>query len=187
MCWSFSRVCLFATPMGYRPPGSSVCGLSKQEYWSGLPFPSPGDLPDPGNEPRSPALSKPPGKERDKPRLIVQGGDKTRYLTWNRKESSAFSLPSVIFNIQSFVLLLHAPKSPLTLDIWDQSKNSLLREKSHKHADGSHYKFTVSNLNLAWSQDSQVQLFRLHTSQPSRVPFTQTTMRILVLLILCCL
>ena len=43
-------------------------GFSKQEYWSGLPFPSPGDLPDPGIEPRSPALqadaltSEPPGK-----------------------------------------------------------------------------------------------------------------------------
>ena len=41
---------------------------SRQEYWSGLPFPSPGDLPDPGIEPRSPALqadpltSEPPGK-----------------------------------------------------------------------------------------------------------------------------
>ena len=41
-----------------------------QEYWSGLPFPSPGDLPDPGIEPRSPALeadaltSEPPGKPR---------------------------------------------------------------------------------------------------------------------------
>ena len=40
----------------------------RQEYWSGLPFPSPGDLPDPGIEPRSPALeadalpSEPPGK-----------------------------------------------------------------------------------------------------------------------------
>ena len=31
-------------------------GFSRQEYWSGLPFPSPGDLPDPGLEPRSPAL-----------------------------------------------------------------------------------------------------------------------------------
>ena len=29
-------------------------GFSRQEYWSGLPFPSPGDLPDPGLEPRSP-------------------------------------------------------------------------------------------------------------------------------------
>ena len=43
-------------------------GLSRQEYWSGLPFPSPGDLPDPGIEPRSPTLqadaltSEPPGK-----------------------------------------------------------------------------------------------------------------------------
>ena len=31
-------------------------GFSRQEYWSGLPFPSPGDLPNPGNEPASPAL-----------------------------------------------------------------------------------------------------------------------------------
>ena len=31
-------------------------GFSRQEYWSGLPFPSPGDLLDPGIEPRSPAL-----------------------------------------------------------------------------------------------------------------------------------
>jgi len=31
-------------------------GFSRQEYWSGLPFPSPGDLPDPGIEPRSLAL-----------------------------------------------------------------------------------------------------------------------------------
>ena len=42
-------------------------GFSRQEYWSGLPFPSPGDLPDPGIEPRSPELqadaltSEPPG------------------------------------------------------------------------------------------------------------------------------
>ena len=31
-------------------------GFSRQEYWSGLPFPSPGDLPNPGIKPRSPAL-----------------------------------------------------------------------------------------------------------------------------------
>ena len=42
--------------------------FSRQEYWSGLPFPSPGDLPDPGIKPASPAfqadssLSEPPGK-----------------------------------------------------------------------------------------------------------------------------
>ena len=35
---------------------SPSMGFSRQEYWSGLPFPSPGDLPDPGIEPGSPAL-----------------------------------------------------------------------------------------------------------------------------------
>ena len=42
-------------------------GFSRQEYWSGLPCPSPEDLPDPGIEHRSPAdslLSEPPGKQR---------------------------------------------------------------------------------------------------------------------------
>ena len=34
--------------MDCNPPGSSVMGFSRQEYWSGLPFPPPGDLPDPG-------------------------------------------------------------------------------------------------------------------------------------------
>ena len=44
-------------------------GFSRQEYWSGLPFPSPGDLLDPGTEPMSPALAggffttEPPGKK----------------------------------------------------------------------------------------------------------------------------
>ena len=53
---SLSRVRLFATPwtVAYQAPPSM--GFSRQECWSGLPFPSPGDLPDPGIEPRSPAL-----------------------------------------------------------------------------------------------------------------------------------
>ena len=51
-----SRVWLFATPwtVAYQAPPSK--GFSRQEYWSGLPFPFPGDLPDPGIEPGSPAL-----------------------------------------------------------------------------------------------------------------------------------
>ena len=43
-------------PMDCSLPGSSVHGIFQQEYWSGLPFPSPGDLPEPGTESRSPAL-----------------------------------------------------------------------------------------------------------------------------------
>ena len=65
---SLSRVPLFVTPwtVQYQAPPST--GFSMLEYWSGLPFPSPGDLPHPGIEPRSPALqadallSEPPGK-----------------------------------------------------------------------------------------------------------------------------
>ena len=44
-------------PMDCSPRASSVHGFSRQGYWSGLPFPSPGDLPDSGMEPRSPALA----------------------------------------------------------------------------------------------------------------------------------
>ena len=53
---SLSRVRLFATSwtVAYQAPPSM--GFSRQEYWSGLPFPSPGDLPDPGIEPGSPAF-----------------------------------------------------------------------------------------------------------------------------------
>ena len=52
----FSRVRLFATPwtVAYQDPQSM--GLSRQEYWRGLPFPSPGDLPNPGIECWSSAL-----------------------------------------------------------------------------------------------------------------------------------
>ena len=67
---SLSRVRLFATPctVAYQAPPST--GFSRQECWSGLPFPSPGDLPNPGIEPGSPALqadallSEPPGKPK---------------------------------------------------------------------------------------------------------------------------
>ena len=53
---SLSRVRLLATPwtIVYQDPQSM--GFSKQEYWSGLTFPSPGDLPNPGIKPGSPAL-----------------------------------------------------------------------------------------------------------------------------------
>ena len=53
---SFGHVQLFATlwTIAYQAPLSM--GFSRHEYWSGLPFPSPGDLPYPGTEPGSPTL-----------------------------------------------------------------------------------------------------------------------------------
>ena len=51
-----SRVGLFATPWTVACQAPPSMGFSRQEYWSELPFPSPGDLSDPGMEPATPAL-----------------------------------------------------------------------------------------------------------------------------------
>ena len=67
---SLSRVRLFVTPWTVADQALLSMGFSRQEYWSGLPFPSPGDLPDSGIEPGFPVLeadaltSEPPGKTR---------------------------------------------------------------------------------------------------------------------------
>ena len=68
LCQLLGRVWLFGTPwtIAHQPPLSM--GFSRQQYWSGLPFLSPGDLPDPGIKPGCLALqadslpSKPPGE-----------------------------------------------------------------------------------------------------------------------------
>ena len=74
---SFSRVRLFVTPWTVAYQASPSVGFSRQEYWSGLPFPSPGDLPNSGIEPGSPALgadaltSEPPGKPKRAVRALL--------------------------------------------------------------------------------------------------------------------
>ena len=104
-----SRVLLFATPwtVAFQAPPSM--GFSRQEYWSGLPFPPPGDLPNPGIEPGSPALqadtlpfeppSKPwlqkiPWRRKWQPILVLLPGtfhgqrSLEGYSPWGRKESN---------------------------------------------------------------------------------------------------
>ena len=67
-CWSLSHVQLFVTSWTVATPALLSVEFSRQEYWSGLPCPPPGDLPNPGIEPGSPELqadslpSEPPGK-----------------------------------------------------------------------------------------------------------------------------
>ena len=67
---SFSHVQLFETPWTIAHQAILSMEFSRQEYWSGLPCPPPGDLPNPGIEPRSPTLqvdsllSEPPGSPR---------------------------------------------------------------------------------------------------------------------------
>ena len=76
-----SHVLILFDPTDCSSPGSSVHGFPRQEYWGGLPFPSPRDLPDPGIKPKSsasPALiggfftTEPPGKPYD-PRKTFKG------------------------------------------------------------------------------------------------------------------
>ena len=74
-------------PMNGSSPGSSVHGFSRQEYWSGLPFSPPGDLPDPGIKPASsafPALTGgffttvPPGK----PVIVLNAAELYILIRW---------------------------------------------------------------------------------------------------------
>ena len=86
MCMCLLQSCqTVRDPMDHSPPGSSVHrGFSRQENWSGLPCPPPGDLPDPGIELTSlfPALA---------------GGFFTTSITW---EASDDPTPDVIFTHQ---------------------------------------------------------------------------------------
>jgi len=76
MCAELLLSCpTFCDPMDRSPPGSSVHGLSRQEYWGGLPCHPPGDLPDPGIEPAS----------RTSPAL--EGGFFTTGATWEAPNS----------------------------------------------------------------------------------------------------
>ena len=73
----FSRVQLFAAPWTVARQAPLSMGFPRQEYWSGLPFPSLDDLPDPGIKPMSLALqadslpSEPPGSPWDKTLLLI--------------------------------------------------------------------------------------------------------------------
>ena len=92
---SLRCVRLFATPwtVAYQAPQSME--FSRQEYWSGLPFPSPQELPDPGIKPRSPALRadalpvEPPGKRFQ------------RYSSSNFLNLNSFLFLRVLFHLLS--------------------------------------------------------------------------------------
>ena len=82
---SCSVVSDFSRPYGRRQAPLSM-GFFRQEYWSGLPLPSPGDLPNPGIKPRFPALpahsspSEPPGKPEQFVQLLKDTGDSFLWL-----------------------------------------------------------------------------------------------------------
>ena len=73
VCESSSHVWLSATPWTVACQAPLSMEFSRQEYWSGLPFPSPGDLPDPGIKPASPCIPMP---------SALAGGSFTTSTTW---------------------------------------------------------------------------------------------------------
>ena len=85
-CQSLSHVRLFGTPWTVAHQAPLSMEFSRQEYWNELPFPSPEDPPDPGIEPRCPALqadslsSKPPRNTPQKSKICIRGRLKTRTL-----------------------------------------------------------------------------------------------------------
>ena len=95
-------------------------GFSGQNYWSGLPFPSPGDLPDPGIKPSSPALqadslpSEPPGK----PRTTVWPNNPTPGHIHREKPSSKRHMyPSIQSNMFAIARTWKQPKCP-SIEKW---------------------------------------------------------------------
>ena len=91
----FSRVRLFKTPWTVAQQAPLFMGFSRQEYWSGLPFPSPGDLPDPGIKPRSPALQADAltSELPRKPRILSLGFSMYSIMSSANSESFTSSFP----------------------------------------------------------------------------------------------
>ena len=129
-------------------PGSSVHGISQAKYWSRLPFLTPGDLPDPGMEPTSPALvgrfftTEPPGKPLGpyalgKNAFLKQVGvnlRSVRNLSFYAFEGGEESCPRVcgMFVLQlgiEFISLQWKPGSVTYLDYQLSPRASLLSMK----------------------------------------------------------
>ena len=104
---SLSCVWLFATPwtVAYQAPPSM--GFSRQEDWSGLPFPSPGHLPTPGNKPGSPALqtdalpSEPPGKPGSC-QIALQRGNSNSHSDWPHLKVYFPRQPPILWNFHLY-------------------------------------------------------------------------------------
>ena len=85
---SFSRVWPCVTPWTVACSAPLTTGYSRQEYWSGLPFPSPGDLPDPGIEPRSPAMEA-DALTSEPPRMKQKNKKVTRSMIQSKSNKNA--------------------------------------------------------------------------------------------------
>ena len=97
-------------------------GFSRQEYWSELPFPSPGDLPNPGIEPRSPALqadalsSEPPGKPVTNLDSILKSRDTTLPTKFHLVKAMVF--PVVVYGCESWTVKKAERRRTDAFELW---------------------------------------------------------------------
>ena len=139
--------------------------FSRQEYWSGQPFPSPGDVPDPGIEPRSPTLqvdslpSEPPGKPR-----LGRGYDSCDYTPppsfqkLRVQPTAASTLPPHVESPSFFKdkFVQFNPKVPFSLGIStsNTTKEREIKGKCNWDGKGATFSFPealhVIYFNLSW-------------------------------------
>ena len=104
-----SHVWLFVTPWTVTCRDPLSMGFSRQEYWIVLPFPSPGDLPNPGIEPRSPALqtaslpSEPPGRCQGSSKILSKKQQLGSWRNW--------AVSVVVYSRGDWIFILNWPKS----------------------------------------------------------------------------
>ena len=119
MCVSVTQSCPTLQSHGLQPT-RLLKGFSRQEYWSGLPFPSPGDLPDSGIEPTFPALqvdsllSEPPGKSPQcsditKSQLLL--GRKLRYTDAPPPRQASICQSKVLLSMEGLPWWLNGKES----------------------------------------------------------------------------
>ena len=150
---SLSRVQLFATPwtVAYQAPLS--VGFSRQEYWSGLPFPSLGDLSDPGIEPGSPTLqadalpSEPLGKSPQVMKVFFYqrafSGERERAHRWHRFMPT---FPSACSHMSEWLLL----SSPCDCSGTGGSLGRWSHLIHHSCPERSQYKTHSSTQKFVW-------------------------------------
>ena len=122
MCvrWSLNHVHLFVTSWTVALQAPLSIEFSKQEYWSGLPFPSPGGLPNPGIEPRSPALQA--DSLPAEPELVPRNLNLLNHIPWGQ---GRFFSPQGLKPFANFFFFA------LPQSMWDLSSSSQSRDQTH--------------------------------------------------------
>ena len=142
-----------ATPWTVAHQAPLSMGFSRQEYWSGLPFPCPGDLPDPGTEPGSPASQADslPTELQGKP-LIIETGSQIHHCLLL---GACLLTPDLSLDAILFTQFVHKiTEEEAKKEIWSSVNYLFLIFTSLVYGKNQHGK-----LSIVWSKDLKVVLW----------------------------